>query len=417
MLSKINIRYGVLLVLLISIIYSQVLYADFLFGWDDQWFVTNYYTEGGINRDNIFAIFTEFYRGQYAPVNQLYYTTLHNIFGYNKPIFHLASLSIHLLNTLLVFQITKSVIKNAQNCPKNIFPFLTASLFAIMPINIEPVAWVSASKVILYAFFYLIALNLYIRYIDRRKEKFYILTLFVFVLSFLAKEQAVTLPLTLILLDWYKGRNFNDRDVWLEKAPFLILSLLFGLVTIDSQELNDNGNNFYPIFQRIPLSIFTFFEYLTKCVIPINLSYLYPFPFKNGDQAPLWMWLYPIALPFLLWNLCYVKDKLILFGMFFFAINILLVCNLTSLARYSLIADRYTYLASIGVCILIIRIFQILYFKSQTRTKIFAGIYFFALLCYSFNYVQTWKNAYSVKARLKTTIESRPDFTKLKLKR
>ncbi len=403
--------------ILIAIVYFKVLSADFLYGWDDQWFVTNDYTEEGIKSDNILAIFTEFYRGQYAPVNQLYYTTIHSIFGYDRAIFHFASLVIHLLNTILVFKFTKSIFENNHDLPKDIPSILIASLFAIMPINVEPVAWVSASKVIIYAFFYLISLNVYISYLSTYKGKYYILTLILFALSFLAKEQAVTLPLTLLLLDWYKGRNFANRDIWLEKAPFFILSLLFGLITIESQELQDNGRIFYPVVQRIPLSIYTFFEYLTKCIIPISLSYLYPFPFQNGEQVPWWMWLYPIALPFLLWNLCYVKDKLILFGISFFAVNILLVCNLTSLARYSLIADRYTYLASIGACILLTRIFQFTYFKFQTRAKIFAGIYFFALLCYSFNYVQTWKNAYSVKARLKSTIESRPDFTDLKLKR
>lgn len=403
--------------ILIGAIYFRVMQADFLYGWDDQWFVTNYYTEEGISRNNIFAIFTEFYRGQYAPINQLYYTILHNIFGYNKAIFHLASLVIHLLNTILVFKFTKGIFKSDQEHPTESFPILVASLFAIMPINVEPVAWVSASKVILYAFFYLIALNLYIKYIEVLKAKFYILTLFVFTLSFLAKEQAVTLPLTLVVLDWYKGRNLNDRDIWLEKAPFFLLAILFGLITIESQELQDGVRSFYPILQRIPLSVYTFFEYLTKCIIPINLSYLYPFPFQDGEQVPWWMWIYPIVLPLLLWNSPNIKDKQILFGILFFTVNILLVCNLTSLARYSLIADRYTYLASIGICILLIRILHFFFLKYQTTTKLFAGIYFCVLLCYSYSYVQTWKNAYTVKIRLKSTIESRPDFTELKLKK
>lgn len=403
--------------ILIFFVYYNVVFADFLYGWDDQWFVTNYYTENGINGSNLFAIFTEFYRGQYAPVNQLYYTTLYWVFGYDKIIFHIGSVLIHLFNTILVYQFSKRIFNYPRLNIFKISPVLTASLFAIMPINVEPVAWVSASKVIIYAFFYLIAINLYIKYINTNAGKYYLFTMLAFLLSFFAKEQAVTLPLTLVLLDWFLDRNLINKDVWLEKLPFFILSILFGLATIESQEIQDNTRNFYPILHRIPLSIFTFFEYLTKCFIPINLSYLYPFPFQNGEEVPLWMWLYPIAFPFLLWNLCTVKDKLILFGVSFFSVNILLVCNLVSLARYSLIADRYTYLASIGACILLIRIFQIFYFKFRTGTKLLAGIYFFTLLCYSFNYVQTWKTAYSVKARLKSAIESRPDFTELKLKK
>lgn len=405
---------GSLYSILIIAIYFQVVHFDFLNAWDDQWFVTNYYTEDGLNWKNISAIFTEYYKGQYAPINQLYYTGLYYIFGYNKLIFHVASLVIHLLNTLLVYNFSKKIIKADHIHSKEWLPVFIASLFAILPINVEPVAWVSASKVLIYAFFYLLSLNLYLKYFDLQKGKYFLLTIATFILSFFAKEQAVTLPLALVAIDWIKGRDLKNKDVVLEKLPFFILSLLFGLVTLESQEIQDGASNFYPFYQRIPLSIFTLFEYFTKSIIPINLSYLYPFPFQNGENVPWWMWIYVISIPIFLWNSQYIKDKLIIFAVCFFLIHILLVCNITSLARHSLIADRYAYVATVGICFVIARVFQLLYIRYSKATSIIGGLYVLFLLYYSFNYVQSWKNAYSVKSRLKNTIESRSDFKDLK---
>lgn len=235
-----------------------------------------------------------------------------------------------------------------------------------------------------------------------------------YLLSFFGKEQAVSLPLALVLLDGLWNRNLRDKDVWLEKIPFLILSVLFGLITIESQGLQDVQRSFYPLYQRLPLGLYTLLEYFTKSIIPVNLSYLYPFPFQNGDAVPGWMWVYIVFIPLLVYYLLSRKNRVLNFALLFFIIHIGLVLNLTSLSRHSVIADRYTYIATIGVCILLTYGFGYIYDKNKKTAVLIAALYLMALYGYSYTYVHTWKNAYTVKERLKKTIEARPDFEELK---
>src|SRR5690606_3928296 len=115
-----------------------------------------------------------------------------------------------------------------------------------MPINVEPIVWVSASKVLLYAMFYLLSLICYSHFLKSGKSIYYYLTILCFIFSFGAKEQAVTMPLCLLLFDLLYSRKFTDIMVWYEKVPFFIISLIFGLITLQSQGLEEE-RHFYPI--------------------------------------------------------------------------------------------------------------------------------------------------------------------------
>src|SRR5690606_2190995 len=200
----------------------------------------------------------------------------------------------------LVSRIAPNLLQDRQVSKR--IPFITGFLFAILPVNVEPVAWVAASKVLIYGLFYLLALIAYINYLDRPKNtRTYYLTLLFFTLSFGAKEQAVTLPCCLLLFDYIYKRSLREYQVWLEKLPFFILALLYGVATIQSQGIDDGGRLFYPLHQRIPLSGYTLMEYFTKTIIPVNLSFIYPFPFENGQPMPRWLWIYPLAIPIILY--------------------------------------------------------------------------------------------------------------------
>jgi len=235
-----------------------------------------------------------------------------------------------------------------------------------------------------------------------------------FTLSFLSKEQAVVLPLTLILIDWVYRRNLKSTDLWLEKIPFFILAILFGLITIASQELDDGQRSFYPLYQRLPLALFTFMEYVTKSIIPVNLSYLYPFPFQIGASVPWWLWIYVVFAPFILYAVFKLRNRPLKFSLLLFLINIVLVINVVSIARHSIIADRYTYVASIAAAFLLVEIFCYLYKRNRLRSLIISILYVVSIMGYSAFHVTSWENAYYVKERLKKAIESRDDFEELK---
>jgi len=426
--TRISYRAGtyvsmILLILSVWLVYWPALEFGFLIGWDDQWFVTNKYTEGGVTPNNLQAILTNFHYGQYAPINQLYYTGLYSIFGYNTEVFHFGGVMLHTLNVLLTFFFIRTILTKVgvtfcENTTR-LVPLGTAMLFAVLPFNVEPVAWVSASKVVLYALFYLLALTTYCRYLSSNEARWYYLSLVFFILSFGAKEQAVTLPLAMLLLDYFWGRHMESKVVWMEKAPFVVLALLFGLVTIDSQGIADGERLFYPVYQRIPLATYTVVEYFTKTILPVNLSYLYPFPFLQGEPVPTYLWLHlAVTLVAVSCLIGYLRIRWLLFALLFFLIHILLVCNFLPLARFSIVADRYAYVSNIGVCFLTTCVFLRWYSNVGSNwrwipTALYA-VYFICLSIYSSQHIQVWHNAYTVKKRLKETIEQRADFNQRK---
>lgn len=292
---KERIAYCFLLILCI-LTYFNVLQADFLYYWDDQVIVMNQYTVGGWSFKNMWHICTDFHAGQYAPVMEVNFLMLYTLFGYNPFWFHLANLCWHLGCVCLVGLFVVRLLK-IHGCFSNrdihLIAFLTALIFSIHPFNVEAVAWISAVKILIYSFFYLLAAICYLRYIKTLAKKDYLLTLFLFVVSFLAKEQAVTLPLLLILIDWFCHRNLKDENLWVEKLPFFVLSFFFGIITILSQQGGGDAP-VYPFGQRIIFASYAIFEYLTKSLLPIGLNYLYPFPILPGESLPVRFWIYPL---------------------------------------------------------------------------------------------------------------------------
>lgn len=416
--KQMHFYHFVLFALGIMFIYWPVHEFEFLIGWDDQWYVTNRYTENGFTWDNLYAIFSSFHYGQYAPLNQIYYTTLYGMFGYNPVFYHLASVIIHLGNVILIYYFINWILLELSY-PKSRsvqISFWTAFLFAILPVNIESVAWVSASKVLLYALCYLSALLFYCRYLTSSRPIYFYGTLLFFLFSFGAKEQAVLLPVSLLLLDYLYNRNLASKKVWLEKLPFIILTILFGLVTIQSQGLDAGARSFYPILQRVPLAFYTLSEYFTKCIIPVNLLYLYPFPFLENENVVWWLWIYVIVVPINIY--CFheeIKAKWVLFGLSFFFIHLALVSNIFPLSRYSVVADRYVYLASIGLCFLLAHLFVV--HARTARFKLILTIFIIyctSLILYSRSHIMVWKNTDTLKEKLASIIESRHDFYQLR---
>mgnify|MGYP000712462925 CR=1 FL=1 len=169
--------------------------------------------------------------GQYAPLAFLSYLVLYAGFGYDPFYFHMFSLLLHIGCVCLVWKLISSLLRvHGGVSEKQILyvNFITTLLFAVHPINVEAVAWISALKVLLYAFFYLLGLLCYLRYIRTSKIFYYVLTIGCFLCSFWGKEQAVTFPLALLIVDWFTNRNMKNLEVWSEKMSFLIMAFFFG---------------------------------------------------------------------------------------------------------------------------------------------------------------------------------------------
>lgn len=418
--QKTNIIHLMVIICITAMIYWPAHSLRFLHGWDDQWAIFNYFTEDGLTWSNLYSIVTTFFCGQYAPVNQIYYTLMYSIFGYDPKYFHVLGVIIHILNAILIYYLLFKVanqISGIRSLKNSQIAFMASLLFSISPFNLEPVAWVAATKVTLYAMFYFMSVHCYIHYLSSRRAIQYYLTTLLFILSFGAKEQAVTLPVCLLLIDYIYNRNLNSKLLILEKIPFFILSLIFGIISIQSQgkELFE-VSEFYPFHERIVLSFYTLSEYFTKTILPVNISYIYPFPFQIGEPVPKFLLIYPTVIPPLLY--IYYKDlsknRWVNFGILFFLIHLILVLNILSLTRFSIVADRYAYVSTIGIYFIlayaIIEYFQ--YCKKIVITLTFAFFSYYAI--YTNQHIKTWTDATTVKRKLKTEIENRADFEQWK---
>ena len=383
---------------------------DFLYEWDDHWVVFNPYTDAGLNLINLWKVLTEFYRGQYAPFNELNYILIHSVFGYSPMAFHAASLLWHTANTVLLFLFLNRLLKMIPSNPlagqsANI-AWICALLWAVHPVNVEPVAWISASKILVYAFFYLAALLLYLHYIEDPRIGKYIGLLALFVASFLGKEQAVVLPLTFLLMDYVTSRKCGVSYLLMEKAPFLILALFFGIVTIISQGAGGNMPE-YSLWQRLLFCGYTLYEYMVKTVSPMNLMYLYPFPTTPDGDMPLMMYLYPLMILAAAY-LVYVfrKERMLVFGTLFFVVHLLVAIHLISISRMAIVADRYNYLAMVGPLLVIAYYMCLWSQKHKMQARIVIGLYFAYLCTYTIIYQQNWENSEHVKRHVKEIVDS-----------
>lgn len=403
------------------LVYWPVFTHDFQYRWDDQWVVINDYTEGGMNWVNIISIIVEFYHGQYAPVNEFYYLTLYSLFGYAPIWFHAASLIVHITNVLLVFFFIKKILQmsgKVEMASITTISFITALLMAVHPFHVEPVSWMSASKCILFALFFLLSLQAYLRYLQSNKWIHYFLTLILFILSFGAKEQAVTLPVCLLLIDMTLKRNMQSSKVWFEKLPFFCLAIVFIIITLYSQVQNGGGalanKAYYPMYQNIVFASYSVTEYFIKCILPVRLHYLYPFPNLPGEPLPLQLWVYPVLLLFVaagFWKSW--RNTWILFGVGFYLSQISVASNIIPTSRYAIIADRYIYLPSIGIFFLVAYLFDRL-LKQQPKYRpvmiAFAIGCFISLGVYANQRCKVWKNSITLKSELRKTIRGRKDF-------
>jgi hypothetical protein len=228
---------------------------------------------------------------------------------------------------------------------RNLF---VATLFALHPLRVESVAWISERKDVLSGFFGLLSLLCYAKYatssITVQKSRTYRLALIFFICSLLSKPTLVTLPLVMVLLDFWPLKRLtlaNTKEKW----PFFLLSLIFCVITVVAQQPGLPGQSIGP-GERIESVAVNYLGYIEKLLWPQNLSFLYMRP----DTIPLGQFLLAIlvlvGISFAAW-MSRLQCPAFLVGWLWFLVVLFPMSGIVSLGWLS-IADRYTYLASIG---------------------------------------------------------------------
>lgn len=260
--------------------------------------------------------------------------------------FHVTNLTLHLLSVMLVFWFIQLLTKRVEAA------FICALLFGIHPMHVEPVAWISSRKDVLYGFFFISALVSHVYYLTKsRKGLFYVFTFVLYSLSLLSKGVAVVLPVLLLLLDYL----YERKDYWkaiLEKVPYLLLSLGIGLLAIFSQVEGDAMMQVdeYPIFYTIFTGAYSLLWYLFSAIIPYKLSAYHPYPFI--DIREMQWYFYAAVVPLIaLLILSYIygrKSRQFIFGIGFFVLSIAPVLKVLPFG-IGMLSERYTYIPYIGL--------------------------------------------------------------------
>lgn len=351
--------------------------------WDDDVYVINNQLLRGPDWSGIFS---KEVVGNYHPLTVITLAINYRLTGADASSYLLFNYLLHLINTVLVFLFVHRISEGKLNVA-----FFTALIFGIHPMHVESVAWVSERKDVLYTLFFLLALVKYWDYLVSGKKSNYWVCFLFFTLSILSKPAAIVLPLILILLDYWKDRSMSGK-VLFEKLPFLIVSLVMALITLNIQSGSAVVKlDSYPLWSRPLLGSYSILIYLLRFFIPYPLSAFHPFP--NTDQLE---WPYLISPVLLIGLLLFLwvkrKNKLIVFSFLFFIINLLLVSHIVSIGS-SVVSERYTYVPYIGISFLLAMwLFQIKAFSSK---KIFwsASIVVAIIFGYiTFKHIGVWKD-------------------------
>ena len=347
------------LILFVVAVYMQAGNHQFLNFDDDVYVTANPHIISGITGKNILWSFTSVEAANWHPVTWLSHMADVQFYGMNPRGHHLTSVAIHAITTailfLLLFNITGARWQSS----------IVAALFALHPLHVESVAWVAERKDILSAFFWFLTLLLYAEYSAKRKTALYLFTLVSFVLGLMSKPMLVTLPVVMLLMDYWPLNRFGrDQDDGVtgrwsvliplvkEKIPFFVCSLLSSVVTIIAQHSGGaiKSLNAAPPLLRIENALVAYLTYIGKTLWPRDLAVLYPIP----PSFPLWQVIGALLI-LLLVSAATIRARrhhpYLAVGWAWFVVTLVPVIGLVQVGVQAM-ADRYTYISLTGLFIM-----------------------------------------------------------------
>jgi len=344
------IIYLALLILLTGSIFWQSLHYDFV-NLDDNAHVYENPNILDLKWENISAMITGSRMGNWIPLTEISFALDYYFWGMDAFGFRLTNLILHLFNILLVFWLITLLTGNSA------ISLFSAFIFALHPMHVESVAWITERKDVLYAMLYLAALIAWIFYRNKADKKFFLISLVAFLLALTAKSMAVTLPLLMILYDiYYHHRQL--KSVILDKLPFFVMAIGVIAVTWLSTYSSTTTHAKLNIPERLLMANYAFWFYPYKLLFPFRLSAIYPYPQDINQALPTLFYLLPLLTIALVWLLVSLKNKAkaITFWFWFYLLTIIPVLHLIPLAGSSITCDRFTYIPSIGLYMILILI-------------------------------------------------------------
>lgn len=337
-------------------VFGQTLRYGFVNYDDNRYVYENPAIERGVTTEGLHWVLTHPHVGNWHPLASLSHMLDVELYGLHPGGHHLTSVLLHMATVILLFLVLRSMTGSIWRSA------FIAAVFAIHPLRVESVAWISERKDVLSGLFFMLTLGAYLRYVRRPfSAGRYVLVLFLFALGLLSKPMLVTLPFVLLLLDfWPLGRlkftpSFsaqNVKRILLEKIPFLLLSAVFCGTTVWAQQQAVISNARLSVPWRLGNALCSYATYIRQTFFPAGLTVFYPHP---NTALPLWqiavslIVLIGISLAVLI--LC-KKRPYLLVGWLWYAGMLIPVIGIMQVGEQAH-ADRYTYLPQIGLIILL----------------------------------------------------------------
>ncbi len=266
----------------VSLLYAQVAQHDFLSLDDPSYVFDNPQVRDGLTWDGVGWAFTTFHRSNWHPLTWLSHMVDCEWFALEPGGPHLVNAGLHATNAVLLFLVLR--LMTGALWPSA----LVAALFAVHPLRVESVAWISERKDVLSGLFWMLTLLTYVSYVRRPGMGRYLLLFTSLALGLMAKPMLVTLPLVLLLLDiWPLGRLSQGRRLILEKLPLLGLALAMSAVTLFAQQRGGalGAGEDIPFGLRLANAGVAYVAYLGKTFWPTHLAGFYPHPALVSEQA------------------------------------------------------------------------------------------------------------------------------------
>ncbi len=349
-------------------VYVQVASHEFIHFDTAQYVFENERVKGGLSLEGVRWAFTTTEVSNWHPLTWLSYMLDAQLFGIDSRAFHLTNLFIHLLNTGLLYFVFRRM--TGATWPSA----AVAALFALHPLHVESVAWVAERKDVLSTLFGLLAIGLYVGYVETSKLDRYVLALLAFSLSLMAKPMLVTLPFVLLLLDFWpldrlrsmqlrpkrkreRKAPFPDSSslksvIW-EKAPFLVLSGVSSVVTLFAQGKGGaiQSQELFPIGARVSNALDAYVAYIGKTIWPSKLGVFYPHWYDDFRPESLWSALLLASISVLVIR-AGAKRRYLAVGWLWFIGTMVPVIGLVQVGEQAM-ADRYTYVPLIGLFVIV----------------------------------------------------------------
>ena len=368
-----NTFLALLLIASTLLTYVNTLDNEFV-NWDDDTYVYENPSVRAPSLSNIKRFFFHSYVRLYLPITMLSYMLDYQLWQLEPFGYHVTNLLLHILNVILAFLLLNLLLKN------RIASFLCALIFALHPVQIESVAWVSGRKTLLSSLFFFLSFISYVKYKDRKKSLLYLFSIVLFSLALLSKPSVVVLPILLISYDYFYSSRISKKDLK-NKVPFFLLTMVFCLVTLYlHKEIIAKGGYYCGNFSaNLFTTISVFLNYLKLVFYPLNLSAIYLPPICKSILHPKVITSITL-LALIMLCLCFAIKRKRPGGFWILWFFVLMLPVMSLIPIYTFYNDRYLYLSILAFPALFYLILAPLIAKNKFIKSVAVLVYSAAIL-------------------------------------